>query len=130
MRQKYPPIGATPVERIAWYKTNPIPHVVEEPYSCPCSACAMWRDAQFWPAVPGTIVIGIEYDHRKGGSGDGSNSWCLGEEYAWGFPIRKPSILVSDMPADCSGHHLSPVLVMTPDMGLRVTPRMWLLILD
>lgn len=129
MRQQYPPIGASPEERIAWYRSNPVPHLVEEPYSCKCNACERWYHAQLVPAIPGTFVIGIELDLRKGGSGYGSNSWRVDEDVTWGNPIRKPSIVLGEMPSGCFGRHLDPIVVLTPDMGVRVTPKMWLRVL-
>ena len=126
MKSTYPPFGCKKDEYVRWYRDNPVPHVLEEPYSCKCTACEAWYAAQLTPVVPGTLVIGIELDLRKGGSGYGSNSWRVDEEYAWGNPIRKPSLLLGEMPAGCSGSHLEPVVVLTPDMGVRVTPKMWL----
>lgn len=136
MGRQYPPFQATPAECAEWYRSNPVPHPLEEPYSCSCIACEAWYEAQLTPAVPGTLVIGIELDLRKGGSGYGSNSWRVDEEFTWGNSIRKPSVILGEMPAGSSGSHLkrsratlAPVVVLTPDMGARMTPRMWLRVL-
>ena len=124
-RDQYSPFGMGRAERRAWYASNPVPHERVPPYSCICNACETWREMQ---VMPGDIVVGIELDPKQA-HGDGSNSWAPGEEFTWGCPIREPALVLGDAPPWCSGGYLRPVLVLMPDMSLRVTPKMWLVVL-
>lgn len=124
-RESYPPFNAGRDERAAWYASNPVPHEREPPYSCCCSACGKWREAQ---VRPGDVVLGIELDPSQS-TGNGSNSWAPHEEFTWKDPIRVPSLVIGDAPPWCSGAHLRPVMLLVPGMGIRVSPKMWLLVL-
>lgn len=105
---------------------QPVPHELEEPYGCSCASCEEWRAAR---VIPGALVVGFLPDHRKGGSGGGATSWSYGEQFNWGPRIDKPSLVVGDLPEWASGAHLDCVVVLHPDMGLRVTSRKWLVVL-
>lgn len=111
------------------------PHPIVGQIICECTSCEEWRFQQLTPVVSGTLVIGIMY-HRFHSTlltvVPGSHSWGVNEEFNWGWgpPIDMISMVVGSMPPGCSGTHLNPIVVLTPNRGLRVVRREQLLIVS
>ena len=105
---------------------QPLPHPLEEPYVCSCTQCEEWHRVR---VQPGCLVVGRVLDHRRGGSGGFAWTWAAGEEPNWGNPLQKASLVLGAANGRASRKDLDCVVLLTPDMGLRVSAAEWLVVL-
>jgi len=104
---------------------QPYPHPQDEGYSCGCSKCSEWHRVQ---VIAGSMVVGRVLDHRKGGSGGFAWTWRCDEEPDWGNPLQSPSLVLGLATGVASRRDLTCVVLLTPDMGLRVSAAEWLVV--
>ena len=124
----YPPIGVRTgsPEWVEHMLAQPEPHVLERPYSCSCVKCMSWRGAR---VAVGSVVVGYRYDPRAG-SGMGGCCWRCDEEPMFSNQhVSLPSLVLGAAEGVATRRDMQCVVILVPNMGLRVTNAEWLVVL-